>query len=97
MNDGHFDIETLKHIRNRLDYIYSIAKSNNNDNPELMDTIESLALIANRFADINIQLLNNQAVKASSQGYILAKLSNSYSRMKGYEKKKEDDFPKWKL
>ena len=97
MNMDHYDIETLKHIRNKLDYIYAIAKSNNHDNPELMDTIESLALIANMFANIHIKALNNQAVTASPQGYILAKLSNSYSRMKGYEKRKEDDFQSWEL
>lgn len=97
MNKEHYDIETLKHIRNKLDYIYAIAKSHNKDNPELMDTIENLALIANMFADIHIKALKNQAVTASPQGYILAKLSNPYSRMKGYEKRKEDDFQSWKL
>ncbi len=46
MQNDQFDIETLTRIRNRLDYIYSIAKGNYNDNPELMDTIESLAQVS---------------------------------------------------
>jgi hypothetical protein len=100
MNNVHFDIDTLKHISNKLDYIYSIAKSNYNDSPELMDTIENLAQVANMFTNIKIQELNNEVktVKTPSpQGYILSKLANSYSRMKEYEKGKEEDFPTWKL
>ncbi|MEY2193939.1 hypothetical protein AB7942_14540 [Neobacillus sp. BF23-41] len=92
-----FDLETLKHIRNKLDYIYYIAKSNYNDNPELMDTIENLAQVSNMFTNIKIQELSKQVEITSPQGYILSKLSNSYSRMKEYEKKKEPDFPTWKL
>jgi response regulator RpfG family c-di-GMP phosphodiesterase len=92
-----FDLETLKHIRNKLDYIYYIAKSNYNDNPELMDTIENLALVSNMFTNIKIQELSKQVKTTSPQGYILSKLSNSYSRMKEYEKQKETDFPTWKL
>jgi hypothetical protein len=97
MNIDQFDVETLKHIRNRLDYIYSIAKSNYNDNPELMDTIENLAQVANMFANLKIHELTDQAETTSPQGYILSKLSNSYSRMKEYEKGKEEGFPTWKL
>ncbi|MEH7479778.1 hypothetical protein V7157_01455 [Neobacillus drentensis] len=92
-----FDLETLKHIRNKLDYIYYIAKSNYNDNPELMDTIENLAQVSNMFTNIKIQELSKQVEITSPQGYILSKLSNSYSRMKAYEKQKETDFPTWKL
>lgn len=92
-----FDLETLKHIRNKLDYIYYIAKSNYNDNPELMDTIENLAQVSNMFTNIKIQELSKQVEIKSPQGYILSKLSNSYSRMKEYEKQKETDFPTWKL
>ncbi|PGY11853.1 hypothetical protein [Bacillus sp. AFS031507] len=92
-----FDLETLKHIRNKLDYIYYIAKSNYNDNPELMDTIENLAQVSNMFTNIKIQELSKQIEITSPQGYILSKLSNSYSRMKEYEKQKETDFPTWKL
>jgi hypothetical protein len=92
-----FDIETLKLIRNKLDYIYSIAKSNSNDHPELMDTIESLAEVANIFANIRIQELNDHVETLNPQGSIVAKLGNAYSRMKNYEKQKDSDFPPWKL
>ncbi len=93
-----FEVETLKHIKNRLDYIYSIAKRYNNDNPELMDTIESLATVANMFAKIKLEELNGNVETSSPQGFIVNKLGNSYSRMKDYEKGKEDiDFPAWKL
>ncbi|MEH7504346.1 hypothetical protein V7152_20405 [Neobacillus drentensis] len=97
MSTEQFDIETLKHIRNKLDYIYFIAKSNYNDNPELMDTIENLAQVSKMFTNIKIQELSKQGETQSPQGYILSKLSNSYSRMKEYEKQKETDFPTWKL
>lgn len=97
MKNDQFDIDTLKHIRNRLDYIYSIAKSNYNDNPELMDTIKSLAQVANMFTNIKIQELNNLVETPSPQGYILSKLSASYSRMKEYEEHKDNEFPTWKL
>ena len=97
MTSDQFDIDTLKHIRNKLDYIYFIAKSNYNDNPELMDTIENLAQVSNMFTNLKIQELSKQVETASPQGYILSKLSNSYSRMKEYEKQKETDFPTWKL
>ncbi|MEH6957915.1 MULTISPECIES: hypothetical protein [Neobacillus] len=97
MSTDQFDIDTLKHIRNKLDYIYFIAKSNYNDNPELMDTIENLALISNMFTNVKIQELSKKKETSSPQGYILSKLSHSYSRMKEYEKQKETDFPTWKL
>lgn len=97
MKNDPFDIETLKHIRNRLDYIYSIANCNYNDNPELMDTIKGLAQVANMFSNIKIQELNNQVETPSPQGYILAELATSYSRMREYEKNKDNDFPAWKL
>jgi hypothetical protein len=92
-----FEVETIKHIRNRLDYIYSIAKNNNHDNPELMDTIVSLAEVANMFAKIVLEDLNGNPETSSPQGYIVSKLGNSYSRMKEYEKQKDLDFPAWKL
>jgi hypothetical protein len=92
-----FEIETLKLIKNRLDYIYSIAKSYNNDNPELMDTIEGLATVANMFAKIKLEEINGNTVTSSPQGFIVSKLGNSYSRMKEYEKQKDLDFPAWKL
>jgi hypothetical protein len=97
MKKDQFDEETLKHIRNRLDYIYSIAKKNYNDNPELMDTIESLTQIALMFTNIKLQEVTEHEETQSPQGYILSKLSNSYSRMTEYEKHKEKDFPNWKL
>lgn len=92
-----FEIETLKLIKNRLDYIYSIAKSYNNDYPELMDTIESLASVANMFAKIKLEELNGNLETPSPQGFIVSKLGNSYSRMKEYEKQKDIDLPAWKL
>jgi hypothetical protein len=97
MSTDQFDIDTLKHIRNKLDYIYFIAKSNYNDNPELMDTIENLAQVSTMFTNLKIQELSKQKETQSPQGYILSKLSHSYSRMKEYERKKETDFPTWKL
>ncbi|MGM0877796.1 MAG: hypothetical protein ACQEWV_24420 [Bacillota bacterium] len=97
MKNEPFDIETLKQISNKLDYIYSIANINFNDNPELMDTIENLALVANMFASIKIQELNGHVETSRPQGFILSKLANSYSRMKDYEKQKENDFPAWEL
>jgi len=87
-----FEIETLKFIRNRLDYIYSIAKSYNSDNPELMDTIESLAAVANMFAKIKLEEINGNVETSSPQGFIVNKLGSSYSRMKDYEKRKDMDF-----
>nr|WP_263327388.1 hypothetical protein [Neobacillus sp. Marseille-Q6967] len=92
-----FDIETLKLIKNRLDYIYSIAKSYNSENPELMDTIESLASVANMFAKIRLEELYGNIETSSPQGYIVSKLGNSYSRMKNFEKQRDTDFPIWKL
>jgi hypothetical protein len=97
MSTDQFDIDTLKHIRNKLDYIYFIAKSNYNDNPELMDTIENLAQVSTMLTNLKIQELSKQKETPSPQGYILSKLSHSYSRMKEYERKKETDFPTWKL
>ncbi|WP_102348471.1 hypothetical protein [Bacillus sp. Marseille-P3661] len=91
------DIETLKYIRNRLDYIYSISKSNHNDNPELMDTIASLATVANMFAKIKLEEINGNKETSSPQGFLVNNLGNAYSRMKDYEKQKEIDFPSWKL
>ncbi|QCJ42177.1 hypothetical protein FAY30_09825 [Bacillus sp. S3] len=92
-----FSIETLKLIRNRLDYIYSIAKRYNSDNPELMDTIESLATVATMFAKIKLEELNGNIQTSSPQGFIVGKLGNSFSRMKDYEKRKDTDFPDWRL
>jgi len=93
-----FEIETLKSIKNRLDYIYSIAKRYNHDSPKLMDTIESLASVANMFATIKLEELNGNAETSSPQGFIVNKLGNSYANMKAYEKQKENiDFPPWKL
>lgn len=97
MKKDQFDAETLKHIRSRLDTVYVIAKKNYNDNPELMETIESLAQIAIMFTNINLQEVSNQKETSSPQGYILSKLSHSYSRMTEYEKQKIKDFPEWKL
>ncbi|SDN95494.1 hypothetical protein [Bacillus sp. OK048] len=97
MKKDQFDEVTLKHIRNRLDYIYSIAKKNYNDNPALMDTIESLAQVGIMFTTIKLQEVNDDEETKSPQGYILSKLSNSYSRMTEYEKQKVKDFPDWKL
>jgi hypothetical protein len=98
MKKQPFDIETLKLIKNKLDYIYSIAKSNYNDHLELMDTIESLTEVANIFANIRIQELNDHVDSLNTQGLIVSKLGNAYSRMKNYEKQKEEeDFPPWKL
>ena len=93
-----FDIETIKHIRNRLDYIYSIAKTDKHDHPELMDTIASLAIVANMFAKSKLEELNDHSETSSIQGFIVSNLGNSYSRMKEYEKQKENIvIPTWKL
>jgi hypothetical protein len=98
MQNEKFDIEILKVIENKLDYIYTIAKSNYNDNPELMDTIENLAQVAKMFAQIRIQELKGPEKISSPQGFIVSKLANSYSRMQNYEKqKKEIHIPPWKL
>lgn len=97
MKKEQFDIESLKLISNKLDYIYSIAKGYHHDNPELMDTIESLSRVANMFAQSKIQELKGSKEIANPQGFILSKLANSYSRMKEYEKQKENDFPPWEL
>ncbi|WP_445487424.1 hypothetical protein [Niallia sp. 03133] len=93
-----FEIETLKLIKNKLDYIYSIAKSYNNDNRELMGTIESLASVANMFAKIKLEELNGKEQTSGPQGFIVSKLGNVYSNLKEYEKQKQEiDFPDWKL
>jgi len=92
-----FDLETLKHIKNRLDNIYYMAKRYNSDNPVLMDSIESLAAVANMFAKVKIEELSGNAETKSPQGFIVRTLGNSYSRMKDIEKQKELDFPDWKL
>jgi hypothetical protein len=98
MQKEKFDIEILKLIENKLDYIYSIAKSNYNDNPELMDTIENLAQVANMFAQIRIQELKGDEITSSPQGFIVPKIANSYARMQNYEKQKKDiNVPPWKL
>jgi hypothetical protein len=97
MKNEKFDIETLKLISNKLDYIYSIAKSNYTDNPELMDTIENLSRVANMFAHSKAQELKGHVETSNPQGFILSMLANSYSRMKEYEKRKESEFPPWEL
>jgi hypothetical protein len=97
MQNQQFDIETLKRIRNKLDNIYIIAKCNYNDHPELMDTIENLALVANMFANVRIHELTDHKEISGPQGFIVSKLANAYSRMKDYEKQNESDFPTWKL
>ncbi|MGG1678284.1 hypothetical protein ACIFOT_21475 [Neobacillus sp. NRS-1170] len=97
MKQGQFDTETLRLIRNRLDYVNSIAKRYNSDNPELMDTIESLASVANMFARIKLEELTGKLETPSPQGYIVSRLGNSYSRMKEYEEQKDKEFPDWKL
>jgi hypothetical protein len=97
MKNELFDIESLKLIRNKLDYIYSTAKNNYNDNPELMDTIENLSKVASMFATIKMQEIEGIITTSSPQGYIVANLATSFSRMKTYEKQKENDFPAWKL
>ncbi|MEH7419321.1 hypothetical protein V7266_29260 [Neobacillus drentensis] len=98
MQNEKFDIEILKLIENKLDNIYSIAKSNYNDHPELMDTIENLAKVANIFAKSKIQELKGQDISSSPQGLIVSKIANSYDRMQNYEKQKNDiNIPPWKL
>ncbi len=97
MEKEAFEVETLKHIRNRLDYIYSIAKTHNHNHPELMDTIESLAKIANMLAKVKIEELEGKVVTSSSQGYIVNHLGKSYLSMTEYEKQIENKFPDWKL
>jgi hypothetical protein len=98
MQNNKFDIEILKLIENKLDYIYSIAKCHYNDNPELMDTIENLAQVAKMFAQIRIQEIKGLEKTSSPQGFIVSKLANSYSRMQNYEKqKKEINVPPWNL
>jgi hypothetical protein len=97
MKTEQFDIETLKLIRNKLEYIYSTAKNNFNDNPELMDTIENLASLAKMFATVKIEELNGRVETSSPQGFIVANLGHSYSRMQQYEKAKDNHFPTWKL
>jgi hypothetical protein len=95
MRNEQFDIETLKQIRNKLDYIHFIAKSNYQDHPELMDTIESLASVAKTFATSKIEEFDGHVKTNGVQGTIVATLGNSYSRMKQYEKEKENQFPSW--
>jgi hypothetical protein len=97
MAEEPFEAETLKHIRSRLDYIYSIAHTYNSDNPELMDAIAGLAAIANMFTKIKLEELKGETITKSPQGFIVSELGNSYSRMKEYEKRKDMDFPSWKL
>jgi hypothetical protein len=97
MAEEQFETETLKHIRSRLDYIYSIACTYNSDNPELMDAIASLAAIANMYTKVKLEELNGELITKSPQGFIVSELGNSYSRMKEYEKRKDMDFPSWKL
>ena len=91
MGNKQFDIETLKQIRNKLDYIHFIAKSNYQDHPELMDTIESLAGVAKTFVTSKIDELDGHPNANGVQGSIVATLGNSYSRMKQYEKEKDKD------
>jgi len=97
MAEEHFETETLKHIGNRLDYIYSIARTYNSDNPELMDAIASLAAVANMYTKSKLEELKGEKTTTSPQGFIVSELGNSYSRMKEYEKGKDMEFPSWKL
>ncbi|WP_338472948.1 hypothetical protein R4Z10_09595 [Niallia sp. XMNu-256] len=92
-----FEIETIQHIRNKLDYIYSISQRYNNDDPQLMDTIASLTNVANMFAKIKLDELTGNVVTTSPQGYIVSKLGNSYLNMKEYEKQQDIEVPEWKL
>ncbi|WP_071393305.1 hypothetical protein [Bacillus tuaregi] len=92
-----FEIETLKHIRNRLDYIYSISKRYSHDQPELMDTVASLASIAKMFANVKMEELKGSVETEGSQGYIVRNLGNAFSRMQDYEKQQDPKFPDWKL
>ena len=95
MRNEQFDVQTLKQIRNKLDYIHFIAKSNYQDDPELMDSIECLASVAKTFATSKIEELDGLLLTKGVQGSIVATLGNSYSRMKQYEKDKEKQFPSW--
>jgi hypothetical protein len=92
-----FDVATLQHIRNKLDYIYSISKEYNNDNPLLMETIASLTKVANMLAKNKLEDLNGDDKTSSPQGFIVKNLGNAYLSMKDYEKQKDTDFPVWKL
>ncbi|GAB1807800.1 MULTISPECIES: hypothetical protein [Priestia] len=83
---SRFDIETLKKIRDDLQEIHSTAISNYHDYPELMDTIDHLARVANMFANDKIENLVNSNLRADPQGYIVSKLSSASSRMKNYKK-----------
>lgn len=83
---SRFDIETLKKIRDDLQEIHSTAISNYHDYPELMDTIDHLAKVANMFANDKIENLVNNNLRADPQGYIVSKLSSASSRMKNYQK-----------
>lgn len=49
------------------------------------------------FANIRIQELNDYIETPSSQGFIVSKEANAYTRMKNYEKQRDSDFPTWKL
>jgi hypothetical protein len=98
MGQEQFDVATLKHIRNKLDYIYSISREHHNDNPLLMDTIASLTKVANMFAKCKLEELNDDQPTSSPQGYIVKNLGHSYLSIKEFEKQKENtDFPSWKL
>ena len=98
MKKNQFDVVTLRHIQNKLDYIYSISREHNNDNPLLMDTISSLTKVANMLAKCKLEELNGDEPTSSPQGYIVKNLGHSYLCIKEIEKQKEDrDFPSWKL
>lgn len=98
MKKNQFDVVTLRHIQNKLDYIYSISREHNNDNPLLMDTISSLTKVANMLAKCKLEELNGDEPTSSPQGYIVQNLGHSYLCIKEIEKQKEDrDFPIWKL
>ena len=98
MKKEQFDVATLKHIQNKLDYIYSISREHNHDNPLLMDTIASLTKIANMLAQCKLEELNDDQPTSSPQGYIVRNLGHSYLCIREFEKQKDNtDFPSWKL
>ena len=98
MKKEQFDVATLKHIQNKLDYIYSISREHNNDNPLLMDTIANLTKVANMLAKCKLEELNGDPPTSSPQGYIVRNLGHSYLSIKEFEKQNDNtDFPSWKL
>jgi len=91
---SRFDIKTLKKIQDDLQEIHSTAVSNYHDYPELMDTIDHLARVANMFAVNKVENLENDKTCADPQGYIVSKLYSASARMENYQKgigkRKED-------